>query len=133
MFTYNQFSGRLTGTVRDAIFDYFGYSGCGDGKNNPAMQDAADVGPLPCGLYTIELIADANGNPIDYEHKKAPVFRLVPDSTNEMFGRSGFLIHGDSIAEPGTASHGCMIENKAVRELILDAVRDGNNRLEVRP
>jgi hypothetical protein len=41
-----------------------------------------------------------------------------------MCGRDNFLIHGDSIAAPGTASHGCIILNRLARERI-DAARVG--------
>ena len=34
---------------------------------------------------------------------------LIPSPTNEMFGRSEFLIHGDSLEHPGAASEGCII------------------------
>lgn len=35
--------------------------------------------------------------------------RLIPDAANVMCGRSAFLIHGDSNANPGKASNGCII------------------------
>ena len=44
--------------------------------------------------------------------------RLTPDPANDMCGRDGFLIHGDSIAHPGTASQGCIILNRLQREHI---------------
>src|ERR1035438_5538324 len=34
---------------------------------------------------------------------------LTPESGTNTFGREGFLIHGDSVQNPGTASHGCII------------------------
>jgi len=33
-----------------------------------------------------------------------------------MFGRSNFLIHGDSVVHPGTASEGCIIAARYIRE-----------------
>ena len=112
---YEQATGKLT---HNGLFVSFGYSGLEDGKNNPDMQTHIGLGPIPRGKYTIALIVDGEGNAVDYEHKKAPVMRLVPDAANDMFGRDGFLIHGDSISAPGTASHGCIIESHADRELI---------------
>jgi hypothetical protein len=90
-----------------------GYSGAEpNGKNKPNMQEIPDVGPLPCGYYTI------TGPPFD-DPKHGPfVLRLVPDPTNQMFGRSGFLIHGDSIEHPGAASEGCIILPRNVRQRI---------------
>jgi hypothetical protein len=40
---------------------------------------------------------------------------LAPTGTSP---RTGFLIHGDSIEHPGTASHGCIIMPRAIREAI---------------
>jgi hypothetical protein len=94
-----------------------GYSGFGPGKLNPTMEAVPDVGPCPRGLFKLELI-QADGVPVDYEHKKAPVFRLVPKAGTNLFGRAGFLIHGDSVSAPGTASHGCVILAHDVRERI---------------
>ena len=34
---------------------------------------------------------------------------LIPDPANQMHGRSGFFIHADSIADPGSASEGCIV------------------------
>jgi hypothetical protein len=45
-----------------------------------------------------------------------------------MFGRSGFLIHGDSIIRPGTASRGCIILAREIREQIAAS---GDADLEV--
>lgn len=125
MFMYQQSSGAMTKTFS------LGYSGAGEGKNNPAFENHPDLGPLPKGDYLMEVIKDSNGVWIDYEGKKAPVIRLFSSPENVMFGRSGFLIHGDSISNPGTASKGCVIENHADRVAIAHAVEAGDNRLRV--
>lgn len=127
MWTYHQESGQLEQDDKPIAH---GYSGFSFGKNNPAMQDEPNLGPIPRGTYTIELITDGDGNACDYEGKKKPVMRLVPDASNDMFGRAGFLIHGDSISHPGTASHGCVIEAHNVRQLIADGL-DQDNQLTV--
>ena len=88
-----------------------GYSGNGLGKNNPGMCDVSNVGPVPVGTYTI-LFPRTTVTHGPY------VLPLVPAPSNEMHERSGFLIHGDSIAAPGTASQGCIILPRAVRESI---------------
>lgn len=109
MWTYCQASGALT---HDGAMAGVGYSGAPPlGKNNPSMQDTRDVGPIPQGLYTV-------GDPFDTEAHGPHVMRLTPDSTNQMFGRSGFLIHGDSIARPGFASEGCIIMARDVRNAV---------------
>ncbi len=43
---------------------------------------------------------------------------LQPDPHNQMFGRSGFFMHGDSLAHPGQSSEGCIVMPEDVRELV---------------
>lgn len=103
-----------------------GYSGRGTGKDNPAFCNAqmgslgpGNYGPLPTGKYTI---GPAQDNP-----KLGPVaMPLTPDPANQMFGRSAFFIHADSIANPGQASEGCIVpvmgaageSGRQIREMI---------------
>lgn len=88
-----------------------GYSGAAEGKNNPDMQAAHNVGPIPQGHYHIQ--------PPQNTVTHGPyVLPLLAYPENEMFGRYGFLIHGDSVVEPGTASQGCIIMPRNVREKI---------------
>lgn len=95
-----------------------GYSGNITGKNNPDAQDQHDVGPLPRGRYTI--------GPAYQSPKCGPLtMNLEPDPANQMFGRNAFRIHGDSVAAPGTASDGCIIQNHNTRlEISLSADRN---------
>ncbi len=88
-----------------------GYSGQPGYKNDPEKCDVHNEGPIPPGRYMI-------GDPRDTESHGPYVLPLSPDAANEMYGRSGFLIHGDSVAHPGTASQGCIILPRAVRERI---------------
>ncbi len=98
-----------------------GYSGKGAGKNNPLLQEIHNVGPIPEGTYTIGVPHDS--------HTHGPfAIPLIPDGANEMFGRAGFLIHGDSIEHPGAASEGCIIMPRSVRERIMSS---GETTLEV--
>ena len=53
---------------------------------------------------------------------------LMPDSMNEMFERSGFMIHGDSLVAPGTASEGCIIIPRDAREAMWES---GDRHLQV--
>jgi hypothetical protein len=112
MWTYEQTTGRLTRNNQPV--GECGYSGFEDGKNNPAMQAEVDCGPIPRGRYTI--------GPVEFVDVDGPhgpfVLPLTPDPANEMFGRSGFLIHGDSLAHPGCASRGCIIVPRPTREAI---------------
>ena len=106
MWTFVQRTGEL---LRDGAHVATGYSGLGVGKNNPDEQKVHDVGPLPRGGWRI-------GPPCDKLGGFA--LTLVPLYGTPTFGRSGFLIHGDSIEHPGAASHGCLIFPRAIRELI---------------
>ena len=114
---------QVTGYMRspDGLVVGMGYSGASLGKNNPAAQSMENRGPIPVGAYTI-------GDPHDTVTHGPFVLPLAPDSGNEMFGRSGFLIHGDSVVAPGTASEGCIIMPKLVREEIA---RSLDRKLEV--
>ena len=91
-----------------------GYSGgnCGrnpEGRNNPDMQDKHQIGPICEGDYTI---GPAYTNP----HTGPLSMDLIPDALNEMYGRSGFEMHGDNLTH--TASEGCIIQIHAVRLLV---------------
>ncbi|HEX4002325.1 MAG TPA: tlde1 domain-containing protein [Candidatus Acidoferrales bacterium] len=86
-----------------------GYSGAGIGKNNPAAQSDKDVGPIPCGFYSIAGLIERDPACGEY------VLVLIPDATNEMFGREGFRWHGDSLEHPGEASHGCVVSARSLR------------------
>ena len=105
--TYSQSTGALTvGT--NTLFAK-GYSGHGLGLNNPVMQDVIGVGPIPQGDYVLGAFFDDLGG-------KGPVVcHLYPASSNRMFNRAGFMIHGDNEEMNHTASDGCIILNFNVR------------------
>jgi len=115
---YDQESGELT---LNGAFIAAGYSGAGAGKNNPLAQDQHNVGPIPRGDYTIT-------EPCDTKTHGPYVLGLSPSELNNMCGRSGFLIHGDSVVHPGTASEGCIILPRTVRERIWQS---GDTHLSV--
>ena len=119
MWTYAQKTGDLRqhGTTVGT-----GYSGFDNGKNNPAMQAIHDVGPIPQGEWTI------TGPPFNTPEHGPFVLRLLPSETTNAFERSGFLMHGDSIHAPGTASRGCIIMPRTVREKVWSS---GDTDLEV--
>lgn len=104
-----------------------GYSGNGRGKNNPSLQGVAGVGPLPVGRYKI-------GAP--YNSKNVGPYTLTLDAVDarpgddvhQPTGRSAFRVHGDSIRAPGTASRGCLIVPRNIREAIW---RSGDRDLDV--
>lgn len=106
MWTYEQSTGRMFDP--SGILAGEGYSGSPEGKNNSLMQALSFIGPIPCGWYTMQ--------PPVNSHTHGPyAIALVPDVTNEMFGRDAFMIHGDSVVHPGNASEGCIIQSRATR------------------
>lgn len=121
MWTYAQKTGELLQNGKRVAG---GYSGFDNGKNNPSMQAVADVGPIPQGDWTIV------GPPVNTTTHGPFVLRLEPATGTNLFGRSGFLMHGDSIEAPGAASHGCIIMPRTVREQVWQS---GDTSLQVVP
>jgi hypothetical protein len=122
MWTYKQSTGEMAHNGTPVATGYSGgYNGQTKYKNAPQFEDVPDLGPLPRGSYTI---GPPQNNP-----KLGPfAMPLTPAPTNEMFGRSAFFIHGDSLISPGNASEGCIIMPRAVREQIHAS---GDNQLTV--
>ena len=121
MLTYSQ----STGDLRDArgVLLGVGYSGHGDGLNNPRAQGAPDVGPIPRGLWSI-------GAPVDTAEHGPFVLPLTAHAQTDCCGRSGFLVHGDEVQHHGEhlASLGCIVLPRAVREAIWSS---GDHVIEV--
>jgi type VI secretion system (T6SS) effector TldE1-like protein len=109
MWTYAQKTGEL---LHDGQHVATGYSGFQDGKNNPDMQAVHNMGPIPEGGWTIV------GPPFDSTDHGPFVLRLENTPDTDTFGRSGFLMHGDSKEAPGCASHGCIIMPPLVRKQV---------------
>jgi hypothetical protein len=101
-YTYSQSGHHFYGTAYDGT--YIDTYGCCSGqsgscRNNPSCQCQVSVGPLPQGTYTLGNMFTYKGMPYCYE--------LYPSSTNNMCGRSGFLIHGGGCS--GNPSEGCIV------------------------
>ena len=123
-FTYEQKTGNFfkQDSKGNSIFIERGYSGFEEGKNNPTMETVHNVGPIPRGNWIIHSI-------IQRTPLHGPlVLPLEPAPGTETFGRSGFLIHGDSIVEPGKASQGCIILSRDTR---IHIGSSGDSTLEV--
>lgn len=108
-----------------------GYSGNGAGKNDPDMQCLQDNGPIPQGLWNI--VGVFNKNP-----DKAPTdfaLKLSPDPTTDVCGRTNFWIHGDRNEnppfDPQSASEGCIIYPRNIRELIWNNQDKFDTKLRV--
>lgn len=108
MWTYQQSTGKLW---HDGTLIGVGYSGFGEGKNNPALQALPNIGPITRGLWTI--------GPLEHLDKPGPhgvcTMRLDPMPGTVVYGRSLFLMHGDALEHPGAASHGCIVQALIVR------------------
>jgi Protein of unknown function (DUF2778) len=119
--TYSQQTGELQ---HDGTRVATGYSGSGEGKNNPQLERAPNVGPIPAGDWTI------SGPPANTAEHGPYVLKLNPSEETETFGRDGFLMHGDSKEHPGAASKGCVILPRSAREQVWNS---GDRDLEVVP
>lgn len=121
MWRYSQSTGRIWDP--NGVPVAAGYSGAWDGKtplggpndhrNRGRDQPLHKLGPIPVGTYDLGEAFDDTGG------KGPVVMHLVPRVGNEMFGRSGFMVHGDR-APPhtGEASEGCIILNRPTREAL---------------
>lgn len=108
---YSQKTGQLYSPAGSCVGD--GYSGRGAGLNNSDQQNVADVGPIPQGEWSIGSFFDDPGG------KGAMVAHLTPVAGTTTFGRSGFMIHGDNAALDHTASEGCIIMARGLREMVM--------------
>lgn len=106
--SYSQSAGVLS---RNGQTVARGYSGIGAGLNNPAMEAAHNVGPIPLGAYTV-------GAPFHHPHAGGYTMRLTPKDGTNVYGRTGLIMHGDSVAHPGRASNGCIIERLDARQRV---------------
>lgn len=86
-----------------------GYSGTGDGRNNPAMQNVPNVGPIPQGTYDI---GSGHASPTTGPN----TMNLTPQTDTNTYGRDLFRIHGNNATND--ASHGCPIAGPNIRNQI---------------
>jgi len=115
-----------------AIYSYVAYSGKGEGMNNPAFQNKADIGPIPQGNYSftmdgIQTISTRNkilgmigrgewpGGTGSWGDTRV---WLTPSPYTDTYGRGDFTIHGGST--PG--SRGC-IDLVGNNNAFFDALR----------
>jgi hypothetical protein len=119
MWTYRQTTGEL---LHNSTLVARGYSGHEEGYNNSSLQRVRCVGPIPQGEWTFQ------GPPFDSQSHGPFVLHIVPKADTNTFGRSGFLLHGDSVSHPGLASEGCIIMPRPVREQVWNS---GDRDLEV--
>ena len=118
MITYSQISG---GICLDDTNIGDGYSGYGAGLDNPVLEYEPNVGPIPRGKWKILHWED-------YHEGKGPMVAILRPDGHNAHGRSGFLIHGDNRQMNHTASHGCIIASRSIRQQLKDS---GETDLEV--
>lgn len=131
---YQQSTGRLYYQPPDSLgggppapIGSPGYSGHDYGLNNPGLEIITSAGPIPQGGYTIgpeQLNVTRTGL------KLPSSMRLTPNADNWMYGRGGFLIHGDNSKGDRSASEGCIVLTKNIRDRIG---RSEDNVLRVIP
>jgi Protein of unknown function (DUF2778) len=126
--TYSQRTGALMSPY--GALAGTGYAGAGAGKNNPDLETLHNIGPVPRGVYDVTgpectrftiprdsacpVCPDCGGT--SAHHHGPYVLRLHPRPGTEMFGRAGFLVHGDNPLH--TASEGCIIQPIATRRML---------------
>lgn len=109
MWKYSQ----STGIISDAEPLGRGYSGHGQGLNNPKLEMVHNLGPIPKGVWEL-------GHWFDDKHLGLCVVPLRPTS-QDVFGRGGFFIHGDNKWMNYSASDGCIILSRQLREILKNS------------
>jgi RHS repeat-associated protein len=122
---YSQSTGQLTHIDANGNTTNIGagYAGNGQGVNNPTMQNMPNVGPIPQGTYDI-------GQQRNSPNTGPGILPLTPQAGTNTYGRSDFQIHGDNTQGNQSASQGCMIFNRNIRNQIGNSV---DNVLRVVP
>jgi hypothetical protein len=110
MWIYSQTTGNVV--APDGLLKGQGYSGNGASLDNPAAESIVGHGPIPQGKWTI-------GKFETYPILGEVVAPLTPCPGNDMDGREGeFFIHGDNVLMNHTASDGCIVLSRPLREAI---------------
>jgi hypothetical protein len=99
----------------DPIVGY-GYTGSVDYLDDPSEETLVGRGAITAGMYTFR-------GPHESDKMGSYIWELVPDDTNEMFGRRGFYNHGDNSLYNHTASGGCIVSPLEVRSIWRDGDR----------
>jgi len=113
-FIFEQSTGKMFDESGECIAVGYAGGNCGknpEGVNNTTLQASHSIGPLPQGVYTL-------GTAVEGSHLGAFAIPLIPDSGNEMFGRSAFFCHGDNSFGNESASEGCIIMPPSIRHQI---------------
>lgn len=111
MWTFNNRTGEIfdNGELAGNGYSGHGYSGHGAGVLNPGLESVHGVGPIPAGKWRV--VEWINNYPT-----KGPVVARLEPVGHDAHGRTGFLIHGDNAEQNHTASHGCIIAARFIRQ-----------------
>lgn len=115
--TYHQSDGDL---YLGGEYEGRGYSGHGAGLNNGVLEAKVGVGPIPKGRWTI--------GPAHLSQQTGPVTMALAPNGHSAHGRSAFEIHGDNRQMNHSASDGCIILGRAIRDKIAAS---GDHDLDV--
>lgn len=105
MWKYDQASGRFEAPPSEP---QLGYSGHGEGLNNPELEAVEGVGPIPRGRWRVLRVWPR------HPHLGPLALQLDPVG-HDAHGRTEFFIHGDNALLNKTASHGCIILPRSFR------------------
>lgn len=87
-----------------------GYSGARGHINHIPSVSIRSKGPVPPGTWYLARAPWSRRGP--------QVISLTPDVATQTYGRTAFLIHGDNKRQNQTASAGCIIMPRHVRDVI---------------
>lgn len=107
---YHQKTGEL---LHDGVHVGAGYSGHGPGLNNPALEADPGIGPIPAGRWKI-------GPAHDSPHTGPLTMNLDPVG-HDALGRTLFRMHGDSNTGNESASRGCPVMGRLIRQAVADS------------
>jgi len=110
LFSIEDFDGNVAALGR-------GYSGHGADRDNPDSEIIAGRGPIPRGVWKIH-------DPVHHIRLGPLAFYLEPVG-HDAHWRTEFFIHGDNSRGDRSASTGCIILERRVREAIaaLSSIR----------
>ena len=111
-----------TGSTHPEILDEtsrilaFGYSGHGFYRDDPHAEKRSNEGPLPAGTYQLSgpVSTTLGGKEV------GPSSWHLNLITGKLYGRAGFMIHGDTEEEDHSASDGCIVTPYWVRSQFKD-------------
>lgn len=120
---YDQSSGRLyLADDQDArSFVAYCYSGARGHVNRTESEAIVATGPIPRGLWRMD-------PPADHQRLGPVAIGLEAADPQTALKRSGFFVHGDNKLANQSASSGCIVADRATRELMRDLYWAANCR-----